>query len=141
MAAPDTKVQTLRSVSLFASMRGKDLEAVGRMADTVELPAGTTLMRQGDNGAEMYVIASGKVRVDRNGTEIATLGPGEAVGEMSLLSEGPRLATATAIEPTTAFVLGHREFHTLLADSSELRQCIFDNLASRIRMLDDKGTL
>ena len=95
----------------------------------------------GEDGAEMYVIASGSVRVERNGTEIATLGAGQAVGEMSLLSEGPRLATVTTLEPTTAFVLGHREFHTLLDDSAELRQSILDNLARRIRELDDKGTL
>jgi hypothetical protein len=38
-------------------------------------------------------------------------------------------------------VIGHREFHTLLADSADLRQCIFDNVAKRIRMLDESGTL
>jgi CRP/FNR family transcriptional regulator, cyclic AMP receptor protein len=141
MAGADTKLAMLRSVPLFASMRGKDLEAVGRMADSIDLPAGKALMRQGEQGNEMFVLASGSVRVERNGTEIATLGPGQAVGEMSLLSEGPRLATVTTLEPTTAFVVGHREFHTLLADSAELRQCILDNLAARIRMLDDKGTL
>ena len=141
MAAPDSKLEALRAVPLFASMRGRDLEAVERLADTVDLPAGKALMRQGEDGNEMFVIASGKVRVERNGNEIATLGPGQAVGEMALLSEGPRLATVTTLEPTTAFVLGHREFHTLLADSAELRQCILDNLAARIRMLDDKGTL
>ena len=141
MARPDAKLEMLRAVPLFSSMRGKDLEAVERMADTVDLPAGKALMRQGDEGGEMFVIASGTVRVERNGKEIATLGPGQAVGEMSLLSEGPRLATVTTLEPVTAFVLGHREFHTLLADSPELRQCIFDNLATRIRMLDDRGTL
>ena len=133
MAGADTKLEILKAVPLFSSMRGRDLEAVGRLADTVEVPAGKTLMRQGEDGAEMYVIASGSVRVERNGTEIATLGAGQAVGEMSLLSEGPRLATVTTLEPTTAFVLGHREFHTLLDDSAELRQCILDNLARRIR--------
>jgi CRP/FNR family cyclic AMP-dependent transcriptional regulator len=141
MATADAKLEMLRSVPLFASMRGRDLEAVERLADTIELPAGKALMRQGDEGNEMFVIAAGQVRVERNGREIATLGPGQAVGEMALLSEGPRLATVTTLEPTTAFVLGHREFHTLLEDSSELRQCIFDNLARRIRMLDDQGTL
>ena len=141
MARPDAKLEMLKAVPLFASMRGKDLEAVERLADTVDMQAGKMLMKQGDHGNEMYVIASGSVRVERNGKEIATLGPGQAVGEMALLSEGPRLATVTTLEPTTAFVLGHREFHTLLADSAELRQCILDNLAKRIRMLDDKGTL
>ena len=139
--ANDTKLEMLRGVSLFASMRGKDLEAVERLADTVDIAAGKEIIRQGDHGNEMYVIASGSVRVERSGREIATLGPGQAFGEMSLLSEGPRLATVTALEPTTAFVIGHREFHTLLEDSAELRQCIMDNLAKRIRMLDESGTL
>ena len=141
MAQADAKLQMLKAVSLFASMRGKDLEAVERLADTLDMPAGKMLMKQGDHGSEMYVIASGSVRVERNGKEIATLGPGHPVGEMALLSEGARLATVTTLEPTTAFVIGHREFHTLLADSAELRQCIFDNLAKRIRELDDQGTL
>jgi CRP-like cAMP-binding protein len=141
MAAVDTKLEMLKAVSLFSSMRPRDLEQVERLADTVDLPAGKTLMRQGEHGGEMFVIASGSVAVERNGQAIAELGPGQAVGEMSLLSEGPRLATVTTLEPTTAFVIGHREFHTLLADSAELRQCILDNLAARIRMLDESGTL
>ena len=139
--AADSKLELLRSVSLFASMGRKELESVERLADTIDLPAGKTLLRQGDHGNEMYVIASGSVRVERNGKEIATLGPGNAIGEMALLSEGPRSATVTTLEPTTVFALGHREFHTLMADSASLRQCIFDNLAKRIRTLDDGGTL
>lgn len=141
MAPADKKREMLMAVPLFAAMKGKDLDAVERLADTVDIPAHRTLMRQGEHGNEMYVIATGKVRVERSGREIATLGPGQAVGEMSLLSEGPRLATVTTLEPTTAFVLGHREFHTLLADSTELRTCILDNLAARIRMLDESGSL
>jgi CRP/FNR family transcriptional regulator, cyclic AMP receptor protein len=141
MAAADTKLEMLRGVPLFAAMRPKELDEVERLADTVDVPAGKVLMRQGDHGHEMFVIAAGSVRVERNGREIAVLGPGQAVGEMSLLSEGARLATVTTLEPTTAFVIGHREFHTLLADSADLRQCIFDNVAKRIRMLDESGTL
>jgi CRP/FNR family transcriptional regulator, cyclic AMP receptor protein len=141
MAPADLKLDMLKAVPLFASMRRKDLEALGRLADTLDMPAGKVLMRQGDNGNEMYVIASGSVRVERDGDEVVTLGPGNAVGEMALLSEGPRNATVTTLEPTTAFVLGHREFHTVLADSTELRQCIFDNLTGRIRMLDKDATI
>ena len=139
--AADSKLELLRSVSLFSSMGRKELESVERLTDAIDLPAGKELMRQGDNGNEMYVIASGSVRVERSGKEIATLGPGQAVGEMALLSEGPRMATVTTLEPSTVFVLGHREFHTLLADSAAIRECIFDNLAKRMRMLDESGTL
>jgi CRP-like cAMP-binding protein len=137
--AVDTKLEMLRAVPLFAAMRQRDLEAVERLADTVDLPAGQVLMRQGQTGNELFVISSGSVSVERNGREVARLGPGDTVGEMSLLSEGPRLATVTTLEPTTAFVLGHREFHTLLDDSAELRQCILDSLAKRIRILDTDG--
>jgi CRP-like cAMP-binding protein len=141
MAAVDSKLALLKSVSLFSSMSKKDLQAVERLADQVDIPAGRVIMRQGDHGNEMYVISSGSVRVERNGKEVATLGPGHAVGEMALLSEGPRLATVTTLEPTTTFVLGHREFHTLLADSAELRKCIFDAVAKVVRNLDQSGTL
>lgn len=137
--AVDTKLEMLRAVPLFAAMRQHDLESVERLADSVDLPAGHVLMRQGQTGNEMFVISSGSVQVERNGQHVATLGPGDAVGEMALLSEAPRLATVTTVEPTTVFVLGHREFHTLLEDSSELRDCIFETLAKRIRHLDADG--
>ena len=137
MAATDTKREMLRAVSLFSTLSGKELEAVERLADTVDVPAGHVLMRQGSSGGEMFVIASGAVVVDRNGRELATLGPGSVVGEMALLSEGPRTATATAIEPSTLFVLAHREFHSLMADSADVRECVLNAVAQRIRELDE----
>jgi CRP/FNR family transcriptional regulator, cyclic AMP receptor protein len=117
-------------------MRPKDLESLGQLADTIDLPAGKVLMRQGDHGGEMFVIASGSVGVERGGKRVATLGPGETVGEMALLSEAPRRATVTTLEPTRVFALQHREFHTLMNDSAELRNCIFENLARRVLELD-----
>jgi CRP-like cAMP-binding protein len=133
MAADDAKQGLLRSVSLFAGLGQRELEEVERLADTVDLPAGTVLMRQGASGHEMFVIASGSVRVDQDGRELAQLGPGDVVGEIALLSEGPRTATVTTLEPTTVFVLAHREFHTLMDSSPTIRQCVFDALAGRIR--------
>ena len=137
--AADAKRDLLKGVPLFAAMRPRDLDSVERLADTVEVPDGHVLMRQGQTGNELFVIASGTAVAERNGHEVGRLGPGDVVGEMSLLSEGPRLATVTMLEPGTLFVLGHREFHTLLDDSAELRQCILDAVARRIRILDDDG--
>ena len=133
MGTGDVKLDLLRTVPLFADLGRKDLEEVGRLADTVDLPAGKVLMREGQSGAEMFVIASGSVVVERDGKEIARLAQGDVVGEGALLSEGPRTATVTTAEPSTMFVLGHREFHTLLADSAEVRRCVFDELARRLR--------
>ena len=136
MAATDTKREMLRAVSLFGTLSKRELAAVEQLADTVDLPAGHVLMRQGASGGEMFVIASGGVVVDRNGREVATLGPGSVVGEMALLSEGPRTATVTTTEPSTLFVLAHREFHSLMDVSAEVRNCVLNAVAHRIRELE-----
>jgi len=135
--AADSKLDMLRGVSLFRSMSRKELAAVEQLADTVDVPAGHVLMRQDDTAGEMFVIARGGVVVERNGREVGRLGPGDVVGEMALLSEAPRTATVTTTEPSTMFVLAHREFHSLMDQSPDVRRCIFDSVAERIRMHED----
>ena len=131
--AGDPKLDLLRSVSLFRGLPGAELKQLLQLTDTLDLPAGRVLMREGDSGREAFVIASGSVSIEKQGTEVARAGAGEIVGEMAILSEGPRNATVTTLEPTTALVIGHREFHSLLDSSKELRRCVFDAVAGRIR--------
>lgn len=132
----DAKLDMLRTISLFRDLGRKDLELVGRLADTVDVPEGKVLMREGERGSDMFVVGRGSVSVVRDGREVARLGPGEVVGEIALLSEGPRTATVTAAEPSTLYVLAHREFHTLMEDSADVRRCIMDELAQRLRRLE-----
>ena len=56
------------------------------------------------------MIVEGEANVKRNQRKIATLGPGEAIGELSLLDHGPRTATVEAATPMTLLVLSTREF-------------------------------
>jgi CRP/FNR family cyclic AMP-dependent transcriptional regulator len=137
--AADPKLDLLRSVSLFNGLPSAELKQVLQLTDTVDLPAGRVLMREGERGHEAFVIASGSVGVAVGGTEVAQMGPGSVVGEMAILSEGPRTATVTTLEPTTVLVMGHREFHSLLDSSKALRQCVFDAMASRIRAQEARG--
>ena len=62
-----------------------------------EIPAGSVLFREGESGEEMYVIQAGHVRITkrvaRGERVLATLGPGEFLGEMAILNEKPRSAT------------------------------------------------
>ena len=139
MAATDSKLEMLRNVSLFETMSDRELEAVEQLADTVDMPAGQVLMRQGASAGEMFVIATGGVVVERDGRELSRLGPGDTVGEMALLSEGPRNATVTTTEPSTMFVLAHREFHSLMDQSADVRKCVFDAVAKRIQTLEDSA--
>src|SRR6476661_10084018 len=95
MAGRDKYLEHLAAVPLFAACSQKDLQRIARASDQVQIPEGRTLVKQDDVGRECFVLVEGKVRVERNGRKLATLGPGATFGEMSLLDKGPRTATAT----------------------------------------------
>lgn len=139
MASSDAKVDLLKSVSIFSGMGRRELEEVAQLLDEVDVPAGKVLMRQGEHGNEMFIVAKGKVQVERNGTVIAERGPGSAMGEVALLSEGPRTATVTAVEPSTLLYAAHREFHSLMDAHPSVRLCILNGLAAKIRLLDESS--
>lgn len=134
--ASDPKLDMLHTIPLFARLNRDDLRRLGQLADRVDVPAGRVLMREGDTGAEMFVIESGRARVDRGGARLTDLGPGGWFGEMALLSEGTRTATVTTTEPSTLFVLAHREFHALMNEFPSVRSAVFDCLADRLQKME-----
>jgi CRP-like cAMP-binding protein len=139
MASSDPKVDLIASVPLFKGLGRKELEQIAQLVDDVDIPDGKVLIRQGETGAEMFVVATGSVRIERNGKFVRVAGPGTAIGEMALLSEGPRTATVTAAEPTRILLAGHREFHQLMDQHPSIRLKILEGLAAKIRMLDEAG--
>lgn len=134
--AGDAKVEALRKVSLFGGLKERELDQVAQLVDEVDLPAGHVLMREGDRGSQAFILASGEARVVRDGREVAVLGPGSVLGEMALVAEGPRVATATLTKPSHLFVLAHREFHSLMADVPAVQECVLDEVARRLRVLE-----
>ena len=131
----DAKLEMLRRVPLLEGLGRKELEEVGRLCDEVDLPAGRVLMREGDSGDEFYLVLEGSVRVDRGGATVATLGPGQFLGEIALVDHGPRTATATCETACRLLVLGHREFNSVMASSQEIRTRVLTALAQRVRHL------
>lgn len=136
MAPKDPKLELLHSIPLFARLGAQDVVRLGQLADEIDVPAGKVLMRQGEHGAEAFIVAGGRVVVERDGRVIAERGPGEVLGEIALLSEGPRTATVTTTEASRLFVLGHREFHALMDQYPAIRLQVLDALARRIRGLE-----
>jgi CRP-like cAMP-binding protein len=134
--AADGKIEGLRSVPLFSELGRRDLEQVARLADEVDLPAGHVLMREGENGTQAFIIVSGEAQVERGGRQLATVGPGAVLGEMALVAEGPRVATATLTKPSRLFVLAHREFHSLMESQASVRECVLNEVARRLRELE-----
>ena len=131
--ATDGKIEALHSVPLFNNLGKRDLERVGQLADEVDLPAGHVLMREGENGSQMFILLEGEARVERAGREVAVVGAGEVLGEMAIVAEGPRVATATLTKPSRLFVIAHREFHSLMDEMPSVRKCVLDEVARRVR--------
>ena len=136
MADKDPKLEMLRQVPLFAQCRGASLKLIGQLADEVDVPDGKVLMRQGDLGQEFFLIVDGRVRIERDGSTINTLGPGDFLGEVALLGEGHRTATAVTEGPARLLVISHRGFHSLLDSSTEMRAAVMGAIAARIRGLE-----
>jgi CRP-like cAMP-binding protein len=139
MATHSDKLDLLRRTPLLSALGSRELEEVGRLVDEVDVPAGRVLMREGDTGSEFFVVVSGTVGIDRGGTRVRTIEPGDFFGEIALLAEGPRTATATTDAPATLLVLGHREFHSLMDEYPAIRTCVLDALAARLRSLDPEA--
>jgi CRP/FNR family cyclic AMP-dependent transcriptional regulator len=131
-------IDHLATVSLFSACSKKELQAVARASDQVELAAGRTLCEQGSIGREAFIILEGSAEVKRNGRKVATLGAGDTFGEMALLDHGPRSATVTATTPLKVLVIGAREFAGILDEVPPIAHKLLKSLAGRIRELDSK---
>jgi CRP-like cAMP-binding protein len=108
-----TTLDMLGQVPLFAGCSREDLETVARLADEVDVPAGHALTREGASGREFVVLLDGAAVVERGGEALATLGPGDFLGEIALLMRAPRTATVTTTAPSRLLVLTDRAFREL----------------------------
>ena len=139
MAGKDPKLELLKTIPLFATCGTGDLQRVAQLVDEVDIPDGKVIMRQGETGTEMFIVASGVARAERDGRHLADLGPGSVFGEMSIIAEGPRTATVTAVEPIRAFVVAHREFHSLMDNFPDFKMRVLEGLATKVRRLEENA--
>jgi CRP-like cAMP-binding protein len=105
------------------------------------VPSGQIVFREGDNGTEMYIIESGSVDIVRalRGSEpIATLGPGDFFGEMAILEDQPRFATAVARAPTKLLRIDRAAFPGVIAGNVEIAIRIMRKLAGRLRRSESR---
>jgi CRP/FNR family transcriptional regulator, cyclic AMP receptor protein len=134
------KVEVLKGIPLFSYLSKKQLEEVARHADELEVEAGRVLAEEGSQGRDLFVIVSGTATISRQGETIATLRPGDFVGEMSLLDGKPRSATVVADEPMALLVIMAREFEPLLLHIPELGVRLLRAMAQRLRAADEALT-
>ena len=130
----NAKIELLRRIPLFAQCSKSDLQRIARIAEEIDFEAGTLLMREGERGHEVFVVISGQLEVwrRREGGQIASLGPGEVVGEMALISKKPRNATVRAATPVHLLRIRDTDFLRLLDQIPELWLKIASALADRV---------
>ena len=96
---PTSAGRLLETVQIFATLPLRRTGAPGGGRARVSLRGGETIVREGDAGSSMFVVARGELVVTLNPSahEVARLGPGDYFGEMSLLTGAPRTASVTAV--------------------------------------------
>jgi CRP-like cAMP-binding protein len=106
-----------------------------------EFQAGDVLFREGEHGEEMYVIQSGVVqilkRVGEGERPLATLGRGDFVGEMAILNDKPRTATAVVLEHATCLVIDAATLEQMIAKNAEIALRLVKKLARRLDSADE----
>jgi CRP/FNR family transcriptional regulator, cyclic AMP receptor protein len=138
--AKDQKVELLAAVPLFSACSDKELKRIASLATSLEAPEGDALTKEGSPGSEFFVIAEGRAKVTLRGDDVASLGPGDFFGEMSLLDGEPRAATVTAETPMRVFVIGAGEFGALLEEAPSVARRILRGLARRLREAEGAPT-
>lgn len=94
------------------------------------------MTRQGQHGLEAFIIVDGRARVERDGRVIAQVGPGDVLGELSVIDGKPRTATVIAETPMTLMVIRRRDFRSLRETVPGLQEKLLATLCERLRQAD-----
>jgi CRP/FNR family transcriptional regulator len=139
----DEHAHILARVPLFLDLGKRELQRISAGTTLRDYPAGAKLVEQGSPGVGLFVVVSGRVRITRHQDggdehELAVVGPDEALGEMALLDELPRSATATALEPTRALLLPFQDFRAALREDPDISIKLLAVMSRRLRRAESR---
>lgn len=134
---PDPR-SLLEQVVLFRNMPKPMLTKLSSLLRTVTYKAHTDIFHAGDQGATMYIVLTGAVKIfvpaiDGREVVLAVHRSGDLLGEMSLLDDEPRSASATTIEETEMVSLRRADFLRVLNEHPEAQRAIIEVLVERLR--------
>jgi CRP/FNR family transcriptional regulator/CRP/FNR family cyclic AMP-dependent transcriptional regulator len=134
----DERLDFLRTISLFSEMEHQELVRLAADLHPRSVPAGEAIFFQGDPGEALYLIVAGRVRIYLHAVEgqevsVVLYGRGDVFGEMSLLDQRPRSATAVSMDDAELLVMGRDAFYRHLRSSSQMALNVMLTLSSRLR--------
>ena len=128
--------ETLAQIHLFSDLSKAELKKIERLMTPVDIKKGKEFITEGKPGREAFILLEGTVSVHRGKRLIATLGPGDIIGEMSILAGHPRSATVRAETDIVCEVLDRREFSSLLDEVPTIARKIMVTAIKRLHDLD-----
>jgi CRP/FNR family transcriptional regulator, cyclic AMP receptor protein len=128
----NAKVELLKGVPLFARCSKQELAEIATIADEIDLPEGKLLTKEGGRGREFFVLLEGEADVRRKNRKVKTLGPGDFLGEIALVTKTPRTATVTTTTPVRALVVSEQNFRRLLNRAPQVQIKVLEALAERV---------
>ena len=138
-----TNLDLIRRVPLFAMLTPTQAESLADAVDKRRFKRGELIVEQGKKCDALYIILAGRARVvvtDRRAREVilATLQPGDYIGEMSLIDQAPHSASVEAEIQTDALVLGGHDFARCLLENHSTVAAVMRGLVGRLRSADRK---
>lgn len=129
----DETTAILKGSALFTSLNDDELAKVAGIASRRQFAAGSQLITEGDEAARgMWIVIDGQLEVTSDGTTLATFGPGEHVGETSLVTNTPRSADVTALTDTMTLQITRWDLRGLMAEHPGIAVGIMDAMAIRL---------
>src|SRR5438093_3729827 len=135
----------LKASKLFSGMDAEELPALERAARLQTYQAGRNIFQEGDPGDGLYVIVEGKVQItflvgQDQRRVLSRLGPGDFFGEMAVLDNHPRSATATAETDTQVYFIRRDDLQHVLASSPALAVSLVKEFSLRMREFNQRYT-
>jgi CRP/FNR family transcriptional regulator, cyclic AMP receptor protein len=128
----NAKLELIKRVPLFSDCSKRELDEVAAIADELSIPEGKELTHEGATGYEFLVLIDGSADVRRKGRKVNTLGAGDFLGEIALITGTPRTATVTTTSRSRMLVITARDFRTLLRRMPSLQIKVLEAVASRL---------
>ena len=129
------KVIFLQHVDVFSEISTEQMAYLAAIVKEVSFPKDMDIYHEQDPPDAIYLVLDGKVRLHRNGSDIAVIGPQEAFGTWALFDEEPRVATATTLKDTRLLRVSRDEFIDVLSDHVQITQGVLRALTKRLRGL------
>lgn len=114
------KRETLARMPLFRPLNDREILRVLQVTDVASFQNGERIMSEGETGEELFIVLSGQLKVQRGGADLATLKPGDHVGEMALVRSQPRSATVVSDGPSELMLIRRTEFFEILRKEHQL---------------------